>query len=64
VEPIYEIKAGGVADLVAILMQLSDAGDNSDVRSKFLSRKNTIYEDEWIDGFVWMQNLPGIEKLP
>jgi hypothetical protein len=52
VEPIYEIKAGGVADLVAILMQLSDAGDNSGVRNKFLSSKNTIYEDESIDGFV------------
>ena len=41
----------GVADLVAILMQLSDAGDNSDVRSKFLSRKNTIYEDESMASF-------------
>ena len=39
------------ADLVAILMQLSDAGDNSDVHNKFLSRKNTIYEDESMASF-------------
>ena len=38
-------------DLVAIIMQLSDAGDNSDVRNKFLSRKNTKYEDESMASF-------------